>query len=114
MEEAFKRIEAFKCKCFRKVLRVFYPNRIAKNELMKQSDLENIREIIDKRRWSYLSHILMGQNLTMPTELGNALYGKKKKGRPRKNMATVIKYDLNKRGLSNLEDVKNLAQNRGN
>ena len=99
VEEVFKRIEAFERKRLRKLFRVLYPNRMTNNELMKQSDFENIREIIDKRRWSYLGHILRRPNLPMSTELENGLYGERKKGRPRKNMATVVRNDLNKKGL---------------
>ena len=46
---------------------------------------------------SYLGHILRQPNFPMLTELENALYGEWKKGRPQKNMATVIRNDLNKR-----------------
>ena len=69
------------------------------NKLMKQSHLKDIKEIIDKRRWSYLGHIPRRPSLPMSTKHENASYGEKKKGRPRKNIATIIKNDLNKKTL---------------
>ena len=64
---------------------------------MKESDLENIKEIIQKRRWSYLGQVLRRPNLPMSTGLENALYGERKKGHSQKNMTPVIRNDLNQR-----------------
>ena len=44
----------------------------------------------------------------MSTEHKNALYGERKKGRPRTNMATVMENDLDKKRLLS----EKLAQNR--
>ena len=93
-------------KMFKKGISGFYPNKMTNNELMKQINPENIREIIGKRRRSYLGYILRRPNLPMLRGL--------EKRTSTKNMATVIRNDLNKRRLSNLEKAKNLAQNREN
>ena len=95
-EEDFKRREAFERKGLRKVFGAFYPNRIENEELMKQSNLEEIRGIFEKRRWSYLLHILKKTKLSMLTELDNAL---KKHDNRHQN-------DLNKKELSNFKSQK--------
>ena len=79
---------------------------------MKQSDFENISEIIDKQRGSYLGHILRRPNLPMSTELENALYGERKKERPRTNMTTVIRNDLKKRRLEFGENKKSGSEQK--
>ena len=91
------KIEAFERKCLGKALRIFYPNNITSKKLMEQSKLEELKDIIEKRSWSYLGHILRRPNLSMAKELTNAFEGQIKMGRPSKNIVTVIIEALKKK-----------------
>ena len=67
---------------------------------------EYLRELIRKRRWSYLGHILRRQNLPLTKELQSAFSGKKQRERPRINISTLTKYKMKEMGLTSLDEAK--------
>ena len=103
-------LEVFKRKFLRKICRIFYPH--LKHKPKKKTKVEDIRELIRKRRWSYPGHILRRPNLPMAIELQNALSGKKERGRPRIDMATVTKNIMKEMCLTGLGEAKTKAQSR--
>ena len=59
--------------------------------------------------WTYSTQ----PNTTMAIELQNAFSGKKQRGRPRINIATVTKNTKKEMGLTSLDKAKTKARNRG-
>ena len=111
-ESDLKSLEVFERKFLRKIYRIFYPSRISNENLKKKTNVEDIKELIRKSRWSYLRHILRRLNLPMAIELQNDLSGKKQKRRSRINIATVTKNKMMETGLTGLDEAKTKAQNR--
>ena len=57
-----KNCEAFNNRCLRRILHVFWPNKITNVELRKRTETQTIEESIRLRRWRCIGHVLRREN----------------------------------------------------
>ena len=51
------KIHTFQNKCLRKILRIFWPRRISKEELHQRTNAKSHTQTLKKRRWRWLGHV---------------------------------------------------------
>ena len=52
------KLSAFHTTCLRKILRIFWPNRISNKDLIERCQSEDLETLIIRRRWRWIGHVL--------------------------------------------------------
>ena len=106
----------------RRILNIRYPEMISNNTLYKRCSVAKLSDRVSEYRWRMLGHILRSDEntaaqlaLTFAVEADKSLIGRI--GRPRSNLFTLIKNDLNQRNLkmnsiAELNDIREIARCR--
>jgi hypothetical protein len=50
-------LESFQNNCLRRILRIFWPNRVSNEKLLRRIDCEPLSTVIKKRRWWRIGHV---------------------------------------------------------
>lgn len=110
-----EKLDAFHRKQLKRVLNIYYPNRISNKELYKRTGSRPISVDISKARMKMLGHILRMKK-TPAYKAMEAYFNhleaedsKKFAGRPRTNIYVTIKKDLKLADIKNLESKKDLS-----
>lgn len=78
------KVSVFHTKSLRRILRIFWPNKISNEELLRRCEQESMENILMKRRWRWIGHVLRRDK---DDNARIALYwtpeGKRKRGRPK-------------------------------
>ena len=107
-----QKLEVFQNKCLRRILKIFWPNTISNEELRNRADISPIAEIIQKRRWQWLGHVLRMSTQSIPrTALRWTPQGRRKRGRPKETWRRTIDKGLKARGLT-INTAPNIAADR--
>ena len=53
-----RKCEAFQNRCLRRILRIYWPNKISNQQLRERTNTQTIEESIKIRRWRYIGHVL--------------------------------------------------------
>ena len=94
-------LDSFQTKCLRRIKGIHWPNTISNDNLLRETEMEPISGIIEKRRWRWMGHVLrMGSDEIPATALKWTPQGKRKKGRPKETWRRTAEKQLKKRGLS--------------
>ena len=79
-----RKCEAFQDRCLRRILRIYWPNKISNQQLRERTNTQTIEESIKIMRWQDIGHVLRSWNeddtkiaMTWTPE------GKRKRGRPK-------------------------------
>ncbi len=64
-----RKINAFQNKCMRKILRIYWPDKLSNEELRERTRMEDIGVTIRKRILKYLGHTLRGGNEDVKTAM---------------------------------------------
>ena len=89
--------EAFQNRCLRRILKIYWPNKISNKELLERTKIESIGDNIKKRRWSYIGHILRRDENTKVV-MTWAPEGKRKKGRPKETWRRTVERERQEMG----------------
>ena len=84
-------------KCLRKVTRIYYPQRIGNEELVRRTRVRSIRDEIVKRFHSYLGHALRHNPQTTELLLTSDI---RQRGRPKINLENKIRRRLSDGGFT--------------
>jgi hypothetical protein len=109
-----ERLEVAHRRFLRRVLRIFFPNRISNSKLYETSKCPMIKSIATKARWKLFGRLLR-QRLNAPANLVMHAYfsspsGKRKGGRPlARDLREVHK---NLKNGQHLQDLRSIAMNR--
>ena len=57
-ERDLSKLASFHTANLRKILRIFWPQKISNNQLLKQTKQEDIRTLVNRRRWRWISHVM--------------------------------------------------------
>src|SRR5579871_3936580 len=99
--------------CLRRIIRVFSPDKISNNKLLQDTNQESIDNIIRKRRWRWLGHVMrMNPDIPAKTALTLTPEGKRKKGRPRTTWRSTVEEELCCASLT-WDTAQRVARNRG-
>ena len=113
-EKHEEKLESFERRLLRRCLRSFYQPGVkpmSSAEVMKRTDQMACGEEVRKRRWSYLGHNIRHEGpakRVMEEYEGLSGRRKKRRGRPMKNLATIVKAEMAKRGVQ-AEDAADRA-----
>ena len=96
-EKDLHKLSVFHTKSLRKILQIFWPNRITNEELLMRCKQENMGTIILRRRWKWIGHILRmdAQNITR-VALHWTPEGRRKRGRPKTTWRRTVEGELKK------------------
>ena len=57
--------DVFQSRCLRRIFKIRWQERITNKEVLKMAEMENLSEVVRKRRWKFIGHIMTRE----PTEL---------------------------------------------
>ena len=78
------KIEAFHKGCLRRILGIFWPNKISNSQLYERTGCRSVVKEITNRRYRWLGHVFrMEQNQIPKVALHWTPTGKSKRGRPK-------------------------------
>ena len=83
-KEMLNKIQAFVNRCLRRILKIYWPNKITNEDLWARTETRPIEEQIRKRKWDWIGHTLRKpvSNITRQALQWNP-QGKRKRGRPK-------------------------------
>ena len=100
-ETVLKKLEVFQRKCLRSILRIFWPNVINNKDLYTRTSCSPITEVICRRRWRWIGHVLrMPNTRTAKVALHWTPDGKRKRGRPKETWRRTVEREMKERGWS--------------
>ena len=106
------KIEAFHNGCLRRILNIFWPNKISNSQLYEITGCRSVVNEIKKRRYRWLGHVFrMEQNQIPKVALNWTPTGKRKRGRPKTTWRRTVKTELDEIGLS-MGQAQKIAQDR--
>ena len=76
--------QLFHTKSLRRILRIFWPNKISNEDLLRQCNQESMATILIRRRWKWIGHVIRrDQTSITKTALHWTPEGKRKRGKPK-------------------------------
>ena len=90
-----QKLSTFHTKNLRRILRIFWPNKISNQDLLKRCDQEDMGTIIKRRRWRWIGHVLRkDQQDLAKTALFWTPEGKRRRGRPRITWRRTVESEM--------------------
>ena len=78
------KLDTFQHKCLRRLIKIYWLMRVSNEEVRRRANTETISELVRKRRWTWIGHVLRMDNSCLPrVALTWAPEGKRKRGRPK-------------------------------
>ena len=95
------KLEVFQNKCLRRILKIFWPNTISNEDMRNRTGISPIADVIQKRRWLWLGHVLRMSTLSIPrTALRWTPQGRRDRGCPKETWRRTKDKDLKAKGLT--------------
>jgi len=89
------RLRSFHTTCLRRILRIFWPEKISNEDLLRRCKQEDMGTIISRRRWRWIGHVLRRKpDSTVRTALHWTPEGKRKRGRPRETWRRTVETEM--------------------
>ena len=90
-----QKLSTFHTRSLRRILRIFWPQKVSNQDLLNRCQLEDMAMIITKRRWKWLGHVLRKDhsNITR-TALFWTPEGKRKRGRPKITWRLTVEAEM--------------------
>ena len=83
-ENDLTKLSVFHTKSLRRILRIFWPNKISNEDLLRQCKQENMATILSRRRWKRIGHVIRkDRNSINRTAQHWTPEGKRKHDRPK-------------------------------
>ena len=107
-----QKLEVFQRKCLRRILRIFWPNVISNEDLYAETHTQPIDEVIRKRRWRWIGHVLRRP----PDAISRVAIrwtpaGKRKRGRPKETWRRTVETEMKANGWT-WNTIENSARDR--
>lgn len=95
------KLSTFHHSCLRRILGIFWPNKISNNQLLQVTKQDQMNDIIKRKRWRWLGHVMrMKKEIPARTALTWTPEGKRKKGRPRTTWRRMMEDELSTASLT--------------
>ena len=108
-----ERLNIFHRKGLRRILGVFWPNRMSNNDLYSKTGTTQISQEVTLRRWRWLGHILRRDaNSNVRVALSWTPEGRRKRGRPRETWRRSIDKERVKIGITSWTNAERMAGDR--
>ena len=94
-QQDLAKLSTFHTKNLRRILKIFWPNKISNEDLMSQCNQEDMGTIIKRKRWRWIGHILRREEGNISkTALHWTPEGKRKRGRPKATWRRTAEQEL--------------------
>ena len=94
-ETDLNKLRAFHTTCLRRILRIYWPMKVSNEEVLRRCNLEDLGNVIAKRRWTWIGHILRREPSSLVrTALHWTPEGKRRKGRPRMTWRRTVEGEM--------------------
>jgi hypothetical protein len=108
-----KQLEVFQNKCLRIIMKIFWPNTISNEILLRKANLTSIGDEIKMRRWRFIGHVLrMNDNEIPNVALTWAPEGSRRRGRPRLTWRRMMEKERNAAGWASWPEARSAALDR--
>ena len=108
------KLDTFQHKCLRRHLKIYWPMRVSNEEVRRRANTETISELVRKRRWTWIGHVLRMDNSCLPRVAQTwAPEGKRKRGRPKETWRETVEKERMAMGFNSWVETGLAAANRG-
>ena len=112
-KEIDKKLDSFENKCLRKILCIKWNEFKRNTEIRQMSKQQPVSEVIKKRRWTYVGHVMRRNDHRIPKQaIKWNLTGRRKRGRPRETLRRTLIREGKLLGIGSLDEVERLAEDR--
>ena len=106
------KLASFHTTSLRKILRIFWPQKISNDQLLKQTKQDDICTIVTRRRWRWIGHVLRKDNNNIAkTAMRWTSEGKRRRGRPKTTWRRTVETELRELNYS-WSTIEKLARDR--
>ena len=85
------KLDTFQHKCLGRLLEIYWPMCLSNEEVRRRANTEAISELVRKRRWPWIEHVLHMDNSYLPqVTLTWAPEGKRKRGKPKETWRRTV------------------------
>ncbi|XP_078318223.1 uncharacterized protein LOC144620670 [Crassostrea virginica] len=89
------KLSTFHTKCLGRILRIFWPNTINNEELLRKCNQLDMATILTRRRWKWLGHVIRKDSRShTKTALHWTPDGKRKRGGPKTTWRRTVEAEL--------------------
>ena len=100
-KEICKKLDTFQTKCLQRIRRIFWPEKIRNEDLLKSCNMEPISACVRRRGLRWLGHVLrLPNNSLARVALRWTPQGKRKRGKAQNNMAEICGGEAERRGTN--------------
>ncbi|XP_063436440.1 uncharacterized protein LOC134717872 [Mytilus trossulus] len=111
-EKDINRLSSFHNTCLRRIMKIYWPNKISNEDLHKKSKSQDIETTLLQKRWRWLGHVLRKPKEDMTKVAFRwTLEGKKKRRRPKTTLRRTIETEMKERGYT-WRTIEKKAENR--
>ncbi|XP_048478528.1 uncharacterized protein LOC125488872 [Plutella xylostella] len=105
-------LQVFVNRCLRRILRIYWPNKISNDQLRERCHDTLIDQQIKRRKWNWIGHTLRRNSDHIPKQAMDwNPQGKRKRGRPKQTWRRTVVDEAKKIGKS-WSEIKREAQDR--
>ena len=96
-----RKVQVFIDKCLRRILRIWWPEKIRNEELWERTSQELVKSIISRRKWSWIGHTQRKtkDNITKQALRWNPS-GKRSRGRPKHTWRRGMEAEMAAKGYN--------------
>jgi len=107
-----QKVQTFINSCLRKILRIFWPDKISNRELWEKTKQKPVEEDIKHRRWGWIGHTLRKPDNSITRQsLSWNPQGKRKRGRPKNTWRRDLEADIRQSGYT-WNQLERMAKDR--
>ena len=89
------RLEVFQNKCLRRILHIYWPQTISNYELRRRMGTEPIIQLVRRKRWKWISHVLRMPPAALPrVALSWTPDGRRKRGRLKETWRRTVEKEM--------------------
>lgn len=111
-EKDINRLSSFHNTCLRRIMKIYWPNKITNEDLHKKTKSQDIETTLLQKRWRWLGHVLRKPQGDMTkVALRWTPEGKRKRGRPKTTWRRTIETEMKERGYT-WGTIEKKAENR--
>ena len=94
-----QKLDTFQTRCLRRILKIFWPNKITNEELYERTHTAAISDQIKERRWKWIGHVMRMKPSEIPrVALRWTPPGKRNRGRPKETWRRSVEKEMNDQG----------------
>ena len=99
IEKDLNKLSTFHNTCLRKILKIFWPNKITNTELHRRTGSSDMQGILKKKRWKWIGHVMRkSQDDITRVALRWTPEGKRRQGRPKITWRRTVEAEMKAAG----------------